>query len=129
MGIDALVKRIREQQAKQKGDPRFASPGPRSKRGKYNYDRRKAAAPPTLDPAKPLEGNGVAYFDIDGDPESIAVHKGEVPVQAVMRYMHKRLTEGKAQPGRHPGEIIVHFKGYSGGPSSFTTKVQVKSRK
>jgi hypothetical protein len=91
----------------------------------------QAAKPAPLDPSKPLEGNAVAYFDIDGDPESVALVKGDKPVEMVMNYIHKRLKDnnGKAQHGQHPDEILVHFTDYEGKPASFTTKVKVQSRR
>jgi hypothetical protein len=100
----------------------------------YDYDRSKAAASQTLDPAKALEGNAVAYFTVggderDGDPESIALQKGHVPVQEVMRYLHKRMPNAKIQPGHHSDEILVHDIGWNKEPYSYTTKVKVKSRK
>lgn len=82
-----------------------------------------------IDPSKPMGGRGVAYFDIDGDGESIAVAHGEVPLQAVAAYLQKRLRHAKATPSHRPGELTVHFTGWNGKPATFTTKVDVKSRK
>ena len=98
------------------------------------HGQSKAAQPAPLDPSKPLEGNAVAYFTVggdahDGDPESVSLTKGHVPVQEVMKYLHKRTPDAKAQPGHHPGEILVHDIGWDKKPYSYTTKVQVKSRK
>lgn len=99
----------------------------------YDYDRRAAAAQ-DLDPSTPLEGNAVAYFTVggdenEGDPESIALQKGHVPMQEVIRYLHKRTPAAKAQVGHHPGEILVHDIGWDKKPYSYVTKVVVKSRK
>jgi len=100
----------------------------------YSYDRRTAAAHQKLDPSKPLEGNAVAYFTVggdenEGDPESIALQKGHVPVQEVVKYLHKRTPGAKAQLGHHPGEILVHDIGWDKKPYSYTTKVKVEARK
>ena len=54
--------------------------------------------------------------------------KGHVPVQEVMKYLHKRTPGAKAQAGHH-GEIVVHDIGWDKKPYSYTTKVKVKSRK
>jgi hypothetical protein len=96
------------------------------------YDRRMAAQDP--DPTKPLESNAVAYFTVggdedEGDPESISLSKGHVPVQEVIKYLHKREPSAKAQPGQHPGEIQVHAIDWQKKPYSYVTKVKVKSRK
>jgi hypothetical protein len=104
-----------------------------SKRTLDNLVRRLEAKPRTrvtLDPLKPLGGNAVAYFDIDGDPESVALINGDNPVEIVMNIIRKRLknNNGKAQHGQHPDEILVHFINSEGKPASFTTKVKVLSR-
>ena len=95
----------------------------------YRYDRRTAAPRKTLDPSKPLDGNAVVYFDIDGDPESLDLRKGEVPMQVVEHYLRKRVTDGQAKPGHHPDELQVNYKRYDGAPDTFTTKVRVEARR
>jgi hypothetical protein len=119
------------------GDPKDYADQMRKKtfpRSAADAWQTEAAQPAPLDPSKPLEGNAVAYFTVggdahDGDPESVSLTKGHVPVQEVMKYLHKRTPDAKAQPGHHPGEILVHDIGWDKKPYSYTTKVQVKSRK
>jgi len=98
----------------------------------YTYDRRTAAARALLDPSKPLEGNAVVYFGGDCDeldPESLDLHKGDVPVQVVIRYLEKHHKDGKAKPGHHPGEIEFHGTGWNGSAYSCVTKLKVEARK
>jgi hypothetical protein len=81
-----------------------------------------------LDPLAPIHGNGVAYFDVDGDPESLDIRAGEVPVDVVVGYMQRRLNGGSARRGDRPGEVVVDYVGPRGEPGSFTTRVKVQSR-
>lgn len=87
-----------------------------------------------LDPTKPLAGNAVAFFDVDGDPESLDLRAGEVPVDTVARYLRRRVRHEKTQQdantelGARPGQIVVHYVGWN-GPSMFTTTVKVQARK
>lgn len=99
----------------------------------YDYDRRTAAKRELLDPSKALEGNAVAFFYVggdekEGDPESIALRKGDVPLKAVEKYLERRLGEG-AQVSAHGNGLTCKAKGYDGKPYSYTTPVKVEARK
>jgi hypothetical protein len=97
--------------------------------------RFTAAKRPILDPGQKLETNAVAYFTVggderDGDPESIALHPGDVPIDVVMHQLRRRNGEGsKAQPGPKPGEVTCHATNYKGEQYSYVTKVKVEGRK
>lgn len=113
---------------------KYGEPGDYADQMRNKTFPRAAASRTLLDPSKPLEGNAVAYFTVggdarDGDPESISLQKGHVPVQEVMKYLHKRTPNAKTQPGHHPGEILVHDIGWDEKPYSYTTKLKVESRK
>jgi hypothetical protein len=98
---------------------------------RYSYDRRTAAPRALLDPSKPLEGNAVVYFGGDCDeldPESLDLRKGEVPEQAVVKYLEKHHKDGKAKQHR-PGEIELHATGWDGKTFSCVTKLKVEARK
>lgn len=96
---------------------------------------RRSRGPRTLlNPNLPLQGNAVAYFDVDGDPESLALRPGETPIVCVMSYMVRRLKDGKVRlAGRlgadTPGAISVDFTGWDGLPATFTTSLKVEARK
>lgn len=92
-----------------------------------------AAKRQLLDPKKELEGNAVAYFYVggdenDGDPESIALYKGEVPLKVVEKYLERRLGEGsKVKPDG--SKLKCQAKGYDGKQYEYATPVKVEARK
>lgn len=99
----------------------------------YSYDRRVASKRPALDPSKSLETNAVAFFYVggdedEGDPESIDLRKGEVPLKAVEKYLEKRLGGGKVQP-HGSNALTCHATGYDGKPYTYITPVRVEGRK
>lgn len=101
---------------------------------KDTYEKSKnlfktAAKRELLDPSKTLEGNAVAYFYVggderDGDPESIALRKGDVPLKAVGKYLEKRLGAGAEVSAKGSTQLICKVKG-----TSYTTPVKVEMRK
>ena len=86
-----------------------------------------------LDADKQLEGNAVAFFYVggdenEGDPESIALRKGDVPLKEVEKYLERRLGAGSnVQP--HGSELKCQATGYDGKVYSYTTPVKVEARK
>lgn len=98
-------------------------------------DQHKTAAKrEQLDPSKPLEGNAVAYFYVggdedDGDPESVSLRKGDVPLKAVEKYLEKRLGGGAEVSAKGSNELTCKAKGYDGKPYSYVTPVKVEARK
>jgi len=98
-------------------------------------DQHKTAAKrEQLDPSKPLEGNAVAFFYVggdekEGDPESVDLKKGEVPLKVVEKYLERRLGDGSEVSAKGSNELACKAKGYDGKPYSYTTSVKVEARK
>ena len=97
--------------------------------------RRKSSRDPSkvLDPSKALDGDAVAFFYVggdekEGDPESITLHKDDVPLEVVKRYLMRRLGEG-AQVSAHRDRLFCKAKGYGGKLYSYTTPVKVEARR
>jgi uncharacterized protein YhaN len=95
---------------------------------------RVAAKRQQLDPSKALEGNAVAYFYVggnehDGDPESVDLRKGDIPLKVLEKHLEKRLGHGaKVQP-HGSKELECHATGHDGKPYSYITPVKVEARK
>lgn len=90
-------------------------------------------AKPQIDPSRPLESNAVAYFFVggnehEGDPESIALRKGEIPLKAVQEYLVSRLRSARVEPQGSKG-LLCHTIDYRGNPFSYTTPVKVEARR
>jgi hypothetical protein len=83
---------------------------------------------PVSDLLKPMESNGVVFFDIDGDSMSLAVRKGEVPAEVMGGWIRKHLPDGKMEPSPS-GKFTLHFKSWTGKPVTVTTQVTLERRK
>lgn len=96
-------------------------------------DQHKTAAKrEQLDPSKALEGAAVAFFYVggdenEGDPESVTLQKGDVPLKAVEKYLERRLGDG-AQVSIQGSKLTCKAKGYDGKPYSYSTPVKVEAR-
>lgn len=100
--------------------------------GKRRVARSADHARGQIDPSKTLEGNAIAYFYVggdehDGDPESLVLRRGDVPLHVVARYLERRLGGGTVRA--QGAGLECHAVGADGRPYSYTTPVKVEARK
>lgn len=86
-----------------------------------------------LDPSKALDSSATAFFYVggnerDGDPESLDLREGEIPLETVGRYLERRLGAG-AKVSVHGDKLVCEAVGYDGERYSYTTPVKVESRR